>query len=150
MLRRLAGEADVFIENYRPGVLGRLGLDYASLRVGNPRLIYASISGYGRTGPAAHKGGFDLVAQGVSGLMSVTGEPDRPPVKVGVPLTDLGAGLFAACGVLAALHARERTGAGQLVDTSLVRRRRGAVGLGGDRALLPRRRAGASGVPHIG
>ena len=120
VLRRLAAEADVFIENYRPGVLGRLGLDYASLRVGNPRLIYASISGYGRTGPAAHKGGFDLVAQGVSGLMSVTGEPDRPPVKVGVPLTDLGAGLFAACGILAALHARERTGAGQLVDTSLV------------------------------
>ena len=110
----------MFIENYRPGVLGRLGLDHGALRGLNPRLIYASISGYGRTGPASHKGGFDLVAQGVSGLMSVTGEPDRPPVKVGVPLTDLGAGLFAACGILAALHARERTGEGQLVDTSLV------------------------------
>ena len=120
VLRRLASAADVFVENYRPGVLARLGLDGASLRALNPRLIHASISGYGQTGPAAHKGGFDLVAQGVSGLMSVTGEPDRPPVKVGVPLTDLGAGLFAVCGILAALHARERTGEGQLVDTSLV------------------------------
>jgi formyl-CoA transferase len=120
VLRRLASTADVFIENYRPGVLGRLGLDHDTLRSRNRRLIYASISGYGQTGPAAHKGGFDLVAQGVSGLMSVTGEPDRPPVKAGVPLTDLGAGLFAACGILAALHARERTGEGQHVDTSLV------------------------------
>ena len=120
VLRRLAANADVFIENFRPGVLGRLGLDHGSLRALNPRLVYASISGYGQTGPAAYKGGFDLVAQGVSGLMSVTGEPDRPPVKVGVPLTDLGAGLFAACGILAALQARERTGEGQHVDTSLV------------------------------
>ena len=120
VLRRLASRADVFIENYRPGVLGRLGLDHDTLRGLNPRLVYASISGYGQTGPAAHKGGFDLVAQGVSGLMSVTGEPGRPPVKAGVPLTDLGAGLFAACGILAALHARERTGEGQHVDTSLV------------------------------
>ena len=120
VLRRLAADADVFIENYRPGVLGRLGLGHDALRALNPRLVYASISGYGQTGPDARKGGFDLVAQGVSGLMSVTGEPDRPPVKVGVPLTDLGAGLFAACGVLAALHARERTGEGQHVDTSLV------------------------------
>ena len=120
VLQRLASRADVFIENYRPGVLGRLGLDYGALRALNPRLIHASISGYGQTGPAAHKGGFDLVAQGVSGLMSVTGEPHRPPVKVGVPLTDLGAGLFAACGILAALHARERTGEGQHVDTALV------------------------------
>ena len=120
VLRRLAADADVFVENYRPGVLGRLGLDHGALRAINPRLVYASISGYGQTGPAAHRGGFDLVAQGVSGLMSVTGEPDRPPVKVGVPLTDLGAGLFAVCGILAALHARERTGEGQHVDTSLV------------------------------
>ncbi len=120
VLRRLASDADVFVENYRPGVLGRLGLGPDALRARNPRLVYASISGYGQTGPAARRGGFDLVAQGVSGLMSVTGEPDRPPVKVGVPLTDLGAGLFAVCGILAALHARERTGAGQYVDTALV------------------------------
>jgi crotonobetainyl-CoA:carnitine CoA-transferase CaiB-like acyl-CoA transferase len=98
----------------------RFGLDYASLSADNPRLIYASISGYGQTGPDAAKGGFDLVAQGVSGLMSITGEPDGPPVKVGVPITDLGAGLFTLAGILAALHARDRTGRGQYIDTSLV------------------------------
>lgn len=117
---RLAATADIMVENYRPGVMARLGLDYATLAATNPRLIYASISGYGQTGPATGKGGFDLVAQGVSGLMSVTGEPGRPPAKVGVPLTDLGASLFAVCGILAALHHRERTGAGQCLDTALV------------------------------
>ncbi len=120
ILRRLAAAADVLVENYRPGVMARFGLDYPSLTGTNPRLIYASISGYGQTGPAAGKGGFDLVAQGVSGLMSVTGEPDRPPVKVGVPLTDLGAGLFAVIGILGALQHRTRTGRGQHVDTALV------------------------------
>ncbi|MXZ71753.1 MAG: CoA transferase [Acidobacteria bacterium] len=120
VVERLATEVDILIENYRPGVMARLGLDYATLSADNPRLIYASISGYGQTGPSAGKGGFDLVAQGVSGLMSVTGEPDRPPAKVGVPLTDLGAGLFAVCGILAALHHREGTGIGQQVDTALV------------------------------
>ena len=120
VLRRLTGTADVLVENYRPGVMRKLGLDNDTLRRANPRLIYASISGYGQTGPSAARGGFDLVAQGVSGLMSVTGEPGRPPVKVGVPLTDLGAGLFAVCGILAALHHRERTGEGQHVDTALV------------------------------
>ena len=120
VLRRLAAAADVLVENYRPGVMARFGLDYPSLVEAHPRLIYASISGYGQTGPAAGKGGFDLVAQGVSGLMSVTGEPDRPPVKVGVPLTDLGAGLFAVIGILAALQHRARTGRGQQVDTALV------------------------------
>ena len=120
ILRRLAAAADVLVENYRPGVMARFGLDYPSLAEANPGLVYASISGYGQTGPAAGKGGFDLVAQGVSGLMSVTGEPDRPPVKVGVPLTDLGAGLFAVIGVLAALQHRTRTGRGQHVDTALV------------------------------
>src|SRR5262249_6802228 len=86
----------------------------------NPRLIFASISGYGQTGPDAGKGGFDLVAQGVSGIMSITGEPGGPPMKCGVPLTDLGAGLFALTGILAALHHRTRTGRGQYIDTSLV------------------------------
>jgi crotonobetainyl-CoA:carnitine CoA-transferase CaiB-like acyl-CoA transferase len=117
---RLAAASDIVIENYRPGVMAALGLDYAALSARNPRIIYASISGYGQTGPQAHKGGFDLVAQGVSGIMSVTGEPGGAPVKAGVPLTDLGAGLFALVGILAALHARERTGAGQQVDASLV------------------------------
>ena len=100
--------------------MDHLGLGYAALSTVNPRLIYASISGYGQTGPDASKGGFDLVAQGVSGLMSVTGESGRPPVKSGVPLTDLGAGLFALAAILAALHHRHRTGRGQYIDTSLV------------------------------
>ena len=116
---RLARTADILVENYRPGVMARLGLDYAALSSGNPRLIYASISGYGQTGPWASKGGFDLIAQGVSGIMSVTGAPGGPPVKAGVPLTDLGAGLFAAIGILAALHHRSVSGRGQHVDTSL-------------------------------
>jgi crotonobetainyl-CoA:carnitine CoA-transferase CaiB-like acyl-CoA transferase len=119
-LRRLTRGADVLIENYRPGVMARLGLDYASLASENPRLVYASISGYGQTGPARHKGGFDLVAQGASGIMSITGEPDRPPVKVGVPITDLGAGLFALSAVLAALYWRQHSGRGQHIDTSLL------------------------------
>ena len=119
-VRRLAVSADVLVENYRPGVLSRFGLGYVELASRHPTLVYASISGYGQTGPSAWKGGFDLVAQGVSGLMSVTGETGGPPVKVGVPITDLGAGLFAVSGILAALLARARTGRGQLVDTSLV------------------------------
>jgi crotonobetainyl-CoA:carnitine CoA-transferase CaiB-like acyl-CoA transferase len=118
--RRLARRADILVENYRPGVMHSFGLDYASLAPKHPGLIYASISGYGQTGPDASRGGFDLIAQGASGLMSVTGEPDRPPVKVGVPLTDLGAGLFALSAVLAALHYRSRTGRGQYIDTSLI------------------------------
>jgi formyl-CoA transferase len=120
VFERLAGSADIVIENYRPGVMDELGLGQEALRARNPRLIYASISGYGQTGPYRRKGGFDLIAQGVSGIMSVTGAPDGPPVKAGVPLTDLGAGLFALAGILAALHHRHRSGTGQFVDTSLV------------------------------
>ena len=117
---RLARSSDIVIENYRPGVMTSLGLDYAALSAANPRLIYASISGYGQTGPQRGKGGFDLIAQGVAGIMSITGEPGGAPVKAGVPVTDLGAGLFALVGILAALEHRHRTGAGQLIDTSLV------------------------------
>jgi crotonobetainyl-CoA:carnitine CoA-transferase CaiB-like acyl-CoA transferase len=116
----LARSTDILIENYRPGVMASLGLDYATLSAANPRLIYASISGYGQTGPDRGKGGFDLVAQGVSGIMSVTGPPDGPPVKAGLPITDLGAGLFALVGILAAVQHRHQTGSGQRVDTSLV------------------------------
>jgi formyl-CoA transferase len=119
-LVRLSARADVLIENFRPGVMRELRLDYPALSATNPRLIYASISGYGQTGPDRTKGGFDLVAQGASGLMSVTGEPGGPPVKVGVPLTDLGAGLFALAAILAALHDRGRTGRGQYIETSLL------------------------------
>jgi crotonobetainyl-CoA:carnitine CoA-transferase CaiB-like acyl-CoA transferase len=117
---KLAAATDILIENYRPGVMASLGLGYETLADANPRLIYASISGYGQTGPSRQKGGFDLIAQGMSGIMSVTGDPDGPPVKAGVPLTDLGAGLFAVVGILAALHARAASGRGQQIDTSLV------------------------------
>jgi formyl-CoA transferase len=119
-LVRLARASDILIENYRPGVMDAFGLGYAALAKENPRLVYASISGYGQTGPDRAKGGFDLIAQGVSGIMSITGEAGRAPVKAGVPLTDLGAGLFALVGILAALEYRHRSGAGQHVDTSLV------------------------------
>ena len=120
VLRRLVRNADVLIENYRTGMMDRLGLGYESLRRENRGLIYCEISGFGRTGPYAELGGFDLIAQGYSGLMSVTGEgPDRPPTKCGVPLTDITAGILAAMGVLAAYIQRQKTGEGQRVDTSL-------------------------------
>jgi crotonobetainyl-CoA:carnitine CoA-transferase CaiB-like acyl-CoA transferase len=120
LFKRLVRSSDILIENYRPGVMQAFGLDYDALAAINPALIYASISGYGQTGPHRTKGGFDLIAQGVSGIMSVTGEPGRPPAKAGIPLTDLGAALFAATGILAAVHHRGRTGIGQYIDTSLV------------------------------
>jgi len=120
VFERLSRSTDILIENYRPGVMNALGLGYTDLSSANPRLIYASISGYGQTGPERHKGGFDLIAQGVSGIMSITGEPGHAPVKAGVPITDLGAGLFALVGILAALESRHRTDAGQHIDTSLV------------------------------
>jgi formyl-CoA transferase len=120
VLLRLARATDILIENYRPGVMAALGAGYEALAAVNPRIIYASISGYGQTGPHRNKGGFDLVAQGVSGIMSITGEPGGAPAKAGVPLTDLGAGLFALVGILAALEHRHRTGLGQHVDTALV------------------------------
>jgi crotonobetainyl-CoA:carnitine CoA-transferase CaiB-like acyl-CoA transferase len=120
VLLRLARATDILIENYRPGVMATLGAGYEALAAINRRIIYASISGYGQTGPHRNKGGFDLVAQGVSGIMSVTGEPGGAPAKAGVPLTDLGAGLFALVGILAALEHRHQTGVGQHVDTALV------------------------------
>ena len=117
---RLVDGADAVIENFRPGVMDRLGLGYGELAGINPRLVYCSISGFGGTGPYANRGGFDLVAQGVSGLMSITGHPGMPPAKVGVPITDLTAGLFAANGVQAAYIHALKTGQGQQVDTSLM------------------------------
>jgi crotonobetainyl-CoA:carnitine CoA-transferase CaiB-like acyl-CoA transferase len=116
---RLAGGADVVLENYRPGVAARLGADWETLRELNPRLVHASVSGFGQTGPYAMRPGFDLIAQGMAGVMSVTGEPGGEPVKCGIPISDLAAGLFCAVGILSALAARERTGRGQRVDTSL-------------------------------
>src|SRR5215468_5209652 len=119
ILKRLVATADVLVENYRPGVARRLGIDWDTLSALNPRLIYCSISGFGQTGPYADRGGYDLIAQGMSGIMSATGSPDGPPAKVGVPITDLGAGLFGVVGILSAIRARRVTGRGQLVDTSL-------------------------------
>ncbi len=120
VLRRMASQADVLVENYKPGTMARFGLSYEDLRPLNPSLIYCSISGYGATGPDASRGGFDLVAQGRSGLMSFTGEHEGPPVKVGVPICDLNAGVFGAYGILSAYIHRLRTGEGQFVDTSLL------------------------------
>jgi crotonobetainyl-CoA:carnitine CoA-transferase CaiB-like acyl-CoA transferase len=120
VLRRLLKDADVVTENYRRGVMERMGFGYEALKRENPKLVYCSISGFGRTGPYADRAGYDLIAQGMSGLMSITGEgPGRPPVKVGAPVADITAGILAAMGVVAALHARARTGEGQMVDTSL-------------------------------
>ena len=118
-LKRMVTRADVLTENYRKGALDKLGLGYEALKALNPGLIYCSISGYGRTGPYADKGGFDLIAQGMSGLMAVTGEPGGAPVKVGSPVCDINAGLLGALGVVAAYAHRLKTGEGQLVDTSL-------------------------------
>jgi len=119
IVKELIKDADVLIENFKPGKLKKLQLDYESVKLINPKLIYCSVSGYGSTGPYASKGGFDLVAQGMSGLMSVTGEEDGPPAKVGYPITDIGSGMYAAIGILAALIAREKTQEGQFIDTSL-------------------------------
>src|ERR1700758_792116 len=120
LVRRLAAASDVMIENFRPGTAARLGLGYDELARLNPRLIYASISGYGQTGPSAPLPGYDAVAQAVSGMMSVTGEPDGEPVRSGTSLADVGAGMWALIGILAALHARQVTGRGQLIDISLL------------------------------
>ena len=118
-LKRMVAQADVLTENYRKGTMEKLGMGYAALKALNPRLIYCSISGYGRTGPYADKGGYDLIAQGMSGLMSITGEPGRAPAKSGAPVCDINAGLLAALGVVSAYIHRLKTGEGQLVDTSL-------------------------------
>jgi crotonobetainyl-CoA:carnitine CoA-transferase CaiB-like acyl-CoA transferase len=119
LLYGLAADADVVIENYRPGVAARLGADWETLSALNPRLVYASVSGFGQTGPYAMRPGYDLIAQGLAGVMSVTGEPGGEPVKCGIPIGDLSAGLFCAVAVLSAVIARSRTGRGQRIDTSL-------------------------------
>ncbi|MGY8797452.1 MAG: CaiB/BaiF CoA transferase family protein [Longimicrobiales bacterium] len=120
VVRRLVKDADVIIENFRAGTMEKMGLGYDDLSAINEKLVYCQITGFGSTGPMSNRGGFDLIAQGYSGLMSVTGEgPGRAPVKVGAPVTDITAGILAALGVVSALFERERTGKGQHVDTSL-------------------------------
>ncbi len=122
LVRRLAEKADVLLENFRPGALDRLGLDYATLAKANPRLIYASISGFGHAGDPAwsRRPGYDVVIQGMGGLQSITGAADGPPYKVGTSIADMVSGLYAMIGILTALHARARTGRGQHVDVSML------------------------------
>lgn len=120
IVQRLAAISDIMMENFRPGTAARLGLGYEELSAQNPALIYASISGYGQTGPSAPLPGYDAVAQAVSGMMSVTGEADGEPVRSGTSLADVGAGMWALIGILAALHARQASGRGQLIDISLL------------------------------
>ena len=120
ILKKLVQRADVLVENYRPDVKKRLGIDYEDLKPLNPRLIYASISGFGQTGPYKNRPGYDQIAQGMGGLMSITGQPGSGPWRVGIPVADLSAGLLAAQGVLVALVERERSGEGQWVHTSLL------------------------------
>lgn len=120
IVRRLVGVSDVFIENFRTGVLDAMGLGYADLRALNSRLIYCSISGYGRSGPYAARPGYDVIVQAEGGMMSITGPEEGPPYRVGVPIIDITTGMFAATAILAALRARDQTGEGQLIDMSLL------------------------------
>ncbi|UXZ33846.1 CoA transferase [Cupriavidus gilardii] len=120
VLLRMVRDADVLIENFRKGTLEKLGLGYDVLSEINPGLIYCAISGYGRTGPAADKGGFDLIAQGYTGLMSITGEEGGPPLRTGNSIADINAGILAAVGILAAYQHKQKTGRGQIVETSLI------------------------------
>lgn len=126
-LWRLIEGADVLVENFSPGTIGRLGFGYEEVRKLNPRIVYASISGFGQTGPAANRAAYDLIVQGISGLMSVTGDSDGSPVKVGPPIADIVAGMFAAFAISSSLYGREQTGEGQFIDVSM---------LGGQVAIL--------------
>lgn len=120
IFNNLVREADVVLENFRPGVTKKLGIDYESVHKVNPRIVYASISGFGQSGPYMKRPGYDQVIQGMSGIMSVTGEQGRPPVKVGLPITDIASGMFAAFGVAGALFKRYSTGEGEHIDVSML------------------------------
>lgn len=119
-VRALVADADILIENFKVGGLAKYGLDYASLAGLDPRLIYCSITGFGQTGPYAHRAGYDFIIQGMSGLMSITGEPDHQPQKVGVAVTDIFTGLYSAIAILSAVHQRQTTGKGQYIDMALL------------------------------
>jgi crotonobetainyl-CoA:carnitine CoA-transferase CaiB-like acyl-CoA transferase len=148
VLRRMVERADVIVENYRPDVKTRLGIDYDALSAVNPRLIYASISGFGQDGPYRDRPGVDQIAQGMSGLMSVTGEPGRGPMRVGTALADLSAGTFAAMGILVALYERERSGRGQWVQTSLLQAQIFMLDFQAARFLMAGEVAGQAGNNH--
>ncbi|HVD02191.1 MAG TPA: CaiB/BaiF CoA-transferase family protein [Candidatus Dormibacteraeota bacterium] len=120
LLVDLARHCDILVENFRPGVAGRLGLDHETLLAVNPRLVYCSISAFGQTGPYASRAAFDIAIQAISGMMSLTGEPGGPPTRMGLPMADLCGGLFAVIGILSAIHEREQTGRGQFIDYSML------------------------------
>ena len=128
LAKDLAGVCDILIENYRPGVMDRLGLGYDVLSAINPRLIYCAISGFGMTGPLRDRPSFDIVVQALSGALSVNGEKGRPPTKLGIPMGDLSGGIYGALGILAALHERHATGRGRLIDVSLLDSLMGLLG----------------------
>ncbi|HEV8639698.1 MAG TPA: CoA transferase [Methylomirabilota bacterium] len=148
ILKRLVARADVLVENFRPDVKHRLGIDYEALSAINPRLVYGSISGFGQTGPYRDRPGYDQIAQGMGGLMSVTGLPGQGPVRVGIPVADLAAGLFLAQGILVALLERERSGRGQWVHTSLLQAMVTMLDFQAARWLIDREIAPQAGNDH--
>ena len=148
IFRRLAARADVIVENFRPDVKRRLGIDYETLSADNPGLVYASISGFGQDGPYRDRPGFDQIAQGMGGLMSITGEPGRGPMRVGIPIADLCAGIFAAQGILVALLEREVSGRGQWVQTSLLQAQLFMLDFQGARYLVDGEVPGQAGNNH--
>ena len=148
ILKKLAAGADVLIENYRPDVKRRLGIDYETLRKINPRLVYVSLSGFGQDGPYGNRPGFDQIAQGMGGLMSVTGLPGQGPVRVGVPIADLSAGNYAAMGAFIALLERDVSGEGQWVQTSLLQAQIGMLDFQAARWLVAREVPGQAGNDH--
>ncbi|KAB2848519.1 MAG: CoA transferase [Hyphomicrobiaceae bacterium] len=148
ILKKLAAKADIMVENFRPDVKHRLGIDYAAMRSVNKGIIYASISGFGEDGPLSKRPGFDQIAQGMGGLMSITGEPGRGPMRVGIPIADLSAGLFAAMGILLAVIEREKSGEGQWVQSSLLAAQIFMLDFQGSRWLVEKEVAKQAGNDH--
>jgi crotonobetainyl-CoA:carnitine CoA-transferase CaiB-like acyl-CoA transferase len=148
VLKKMAAKADVLIENYRPDVKHRLGFDYETLRAINPRLVYVSLSGFGQDGPYGNRPGFDQIAQGMGGLMSITGLPGQGPVRVGVPIADLSSGMYAAMGAFVALLEREVSGEGQWVTTSLLQAQVSMLDFQAARWLVARDVPGQAGNDH--
>jgi len=148
VFKRLVGKADVVVENFRPGVIGRLGIDYESLKAVNPAIVLTSISGFGQDGPYAGRPGFDQIAQGMGGLMSITGRPGQGPMRAGIPVADLTAGLYAALGTMVALLEREQTGQGQWVQTSLLAAQISMLDFQAARWLMKGDVAGQAGNNH--
>lgn len=148
ILMKLVEKSDVVVENFRPDVKNRLGIDYETLKKRNPRIILASISGFGQDGPYAKRPGFDQIAQGMGGLMSITGEPGKGPMRVGIPVADLTAGLFCAMGIQTALLEREKSGLGQWVNTSLLQAQIFMLDFQASRWLCDNNVAGQAGNNH--